>query len=65
MVLLGRTVSWIVTRWFVPGARERESRVSFSRFGLPEEHNTLLPGMTLYVGGVYNRCLPSGEVLMR
>jgi hypothetical protein len=65
VVLLGRTVSWIVTRWFVSGARERESRASFSRFGSVEERNTLLPGMTLYVGGVYKWCLPSGEVLMR
>jgi hypothetical protein len=39
--------------------------VSFSRFGPLEERNTLLPGNTLYVGGVYKWCLPSGEVLMR
>jgi hypothetical protein len=32
MLLLGRTVSWIVTRWFVPG-HERESQASFSTFG--------------------------------
>jgi hypothetical protein len=25
VVLLGRMVSWIVTRWFLPRARERES----------------------------------------
>jgi hypothetical protein len=65
MVLLGTTVSWIVTRWFVLGARERESRAIFSKFGLLEERNTLLPGMTLYEGGVYKWCLPNGEVLMR
>jgi hypothetical protein len=39
VMLLGRTVSWIVIRWFVPGhererERERESQASFSRFGL-------------------------------
>jgi hypothetical protein len=65
VVLLGRTVSWIITQWFVLRARERESRASFSRFGPLEERNTLLHGMTLYVGGVYKWCLPGGEVLMR
>jgi hypothetical protein len=65
VVLLGRTVSWIVTRWFVPGARERESRAIFSRFWPLEEHNTLLPEVTLYEGGVYKWCLPNGEVLIR
>jgi hypothetical protein len=57
-------VSWIVTQWFMPGARERESRASFSRFGPLEERNTLLSGMTLYVGGIYKWCLLSGELLM-
>jgi hypothetical protein len=65
VVLLGRTVSWIVTRWFVPGAREKESRASFGRFGPLEERNILLPGMILYAGDVYKWCLPSGEALMR
>jgi hypothetical protein len=64
VLLLGRTVSWIVTRWIMSWARERESRASFSKFGLLEERNTLLPGMTLYVGAIYKWCLPSGEVLM-
>jgi hypothetical protein len=32
VVLLGMTLSWIVTRWFVSG-HERESQASFSRFG--------------------------------
>jgi hypothetical protein len=45
------------------GAREGESRRSFSRFGPLEERNTLLPGMTLCVEGAYKWCLPSGEVL--
>jgi hypothetical protein len=31
VVLLGRTVSWIITRWFALG-HERESQASFSRF---------------------------------
>jgi hypothetical protein len=33
VVLLGRTVSSIVTRWFVPEARGRESRAILCRFG--------------------------------
>jgi hypothetical protein len=58
VVLLGRTVSWIVTRWFALGherererERERVTRVSAGscRF---EERNTLLPGVALYVSGV-------------
>jgi hypothetical protein len=65
VVLLDRTMSWIVTRWFMPGARERDSQASFSRFGPLEERNTLLPGVTLYEGGVYKWCLTNGEVLMR
>jgi hypothetical protein len=32
VVLLGRTVSWIVTRWFMLG-HEREKQADFSRFG--------------------------------
>jgi hypothetical protein len=65
-VLLGRTVSWIVTRWFVPRARERErvKRVSAGS-GRFEERNTLLPRVALYVGSVYKRCLLSCEVFMR
>jgi glycine betaine/choline ABC-type transport system substrate-binding protein len=62
MVLLGRTMLWIVTRWFaLEHEREREKRISAgsSRF---EEHNILLPMMALYVKsgtcGVYRavRC---------
>jgi hypothetical protein len=49
----------------VLGARKRESRAIFSRFGPLEEHNTLLPGVTLYEGGVYKWCLLNDEVLMR
>jgi hypothetical protein len=52
VVLLGRTMSRIVTRWFVLGhEREREKWISVgsSRF---EECNTLLPGVALYVSGV-------------
>jgi hypothetical protein len=51
VVLLGRTMSWIVTRWFALGhERERSSfSVGSGRF---EERNTLLPGMALYVSGV-------------
>jgi hypothetical protein len=63
MVLLGRTMSWIITRWFML-RHERESQASFSRFGLFEERNTLLPGVALYVGSVYKWFLPSCEVLM-
>ena len=50
VVLLGRTVSRIVTRWFVLG-HEREKRISAgsSRF---EERNTLLPGVAFHVSGV-------------
>jgi hypothetical protein len=55
----------MVTRWFVPGAQERESRAIFSRFRSLEERNTLLPGVTWYEGGVYKWCLLNGEVLMR
>jgi hypothetical protein len=65
VVLLGRTVSLIITRWFVPRARGRESWAIFCRFGPLEEHNTLLLGVALYVWGVYKWCLPNGEVLMR
>jgi hypothetical protein len=50
MVLLGRTVSWIVTQWFVPGAREKKESSEFQQV---EERNTLLPRTTWYVGGVY------------
>jgi hypothetical protein len=53
MVLLGRMVSWIITRWFMPGHEKKDSRASFNRFGPLEKRNTLLPVMTLYVGGVY------------
>jgi hypothetical protein len=57
VVLLDRTVSWIVTRWFALGTRERErerereKRISAGS-GRFEERNTLLPGMALYVSGV-------------
>jgi hypothetical protein len=52
VVLLDRTVSWIVTRWFALGhERESDKQISAgsSRF---EERNTLLPGMALYTSGV-------------
>jgi hypothetical protein len=53
------------TRWFMPGhEKERVKRFS-TGLGRFEKHNTLLPGMALYVRGVYKWCLPSGEVLMR
>jgi hypothetical protein len=39
--------------------------VSFSGLGPLEEHNTLLPEMTWYGGGVYKWCLLNGEVQMR
>jgi hypothetical protein len=61
VVLLGRTVSWIVTRWFVLGhERERVERVSAGS-GRFEERNTLLPGVALwevFTSGVYRvvRC---------
>jgi hypothetical protein len=54
VVLLDRTVSWIITRWFALGherERERVKRVSAGS-GRFEEHNTLLPGVALYVSGV-------------
>jgi hypothetical protein len=52
MVLLGRTVLRIVTRWFVLGhERERDKRISVGS-GRFEERNTLLPRMALYVSGV-------------
>jgi hypothetical protein len=54
VVLLGRTVLLIVARWF--------SQAIFYRF--LERHNTLLPGVTLYVWYVYKWCFPNGEVLM-
>jgi hypothetical protein len=63
VVLLGRTVSWIVTRWFAPGTKERVNRVSAGS-GRFEERNTLLPRVALYVGSVYKWCLPSCEVLI-
>jgi hypothetical protein len=52
MMLLGRTVSRIVTRWFTLGhKRERDKRISVGscRF---EERNTLLPRVALYVGDI-------------
>jgi hypothetical protein len=52
VVLLGRTVSWILTRWFALGhKRERGKRISVG-LGRFEERNTLLPAMALYVSGV-------------
>jgi hypothetical protein len=52
VVLLGRTVSSFVTRWFALGhERERVKRVSAGS-GRFEEHNTLLPRVALYVSGV-------------
>jgi hypothetical protein len=49
----------------MPGhEKERVKRFSTGS-GRFEKHNTLLPGMALYVRGVYKCCLPSGEVLMR
>ena len=54
VVLLGRTVSRIVARWFVIGARERERGERFSagsnRF---ERRNILLSGVALYAWCVY------------
>jgi hypothetical protein len=47
-VLLGRTVQLTVTQWFVLDARERDRRFS-TGLGRLERHNTLLPGMGLYV----------------
>jgi hypothetical protein len=68
VVLLGRTVSLIVARWFVPGLREKE-RKRVRRFSTGsvrfERRNTLLPGVALYVWCVYKWCFPDGEVLMR
>jgi hypothetical protein len=57
VVLLGRMVLLIIARWFVLGAqeRERESQAIFYRFGPFERHNTLLPGVALYVW-----CVTSG-----
>jgi hypothetical protein len=44
VVLLGRMVSQIVTRWFVLGnEKERDKRISAGS-GRFEERNTLLPG---------------------
>jgi hypothetical protein len=52
VVLLGRTVSRIVTRWFVLGhERERDKRISAGS-GRFEERNTLFLRMTLYMSGV-------------
>jgi hypothetical protein len=53
-VLLGRTVLFIVARWFVLGAREREMRFSAGS-GRFERRNTLLSGVGLYVW-----CVTSG-----
>lgn len=47
VVLLGRSVSQIVTRWFTLW-QEREKRISAGS-GHFEERNTLLPRMTLYM----------------
>jgi hypothetical protein len=46
MVLLGRSVSQIVTRWFTWQEREKRISVGSGRF---EQRNTLLPRMTLYI----------------
>jgi hypothetical protein len=64
VVLLGRTVSLIITQWFMPEARERVGQFSTGS-GCFERHNTLLPGAALYVWCVYKWCFPNGEVLMR
>jgi hypothetical protein len=65
MVLLGRTVSLIVARWFMPEARERERVERFSagsaRF---ERRNTLLPGVALYAWCAYKWCFRNVQVLI-
>ena len=63
MVLLGRTVLFTVTQWFVLDTRERDMQFSAGS-GRLERRNTLLPGMDLYVVG-YKRGLLNGEKLMR
>jgi hypothetical protein len=52
VVLFGRTVLRIVTRWFaLRHERERDKRISAGS-GRFEERNTLLPRMASYVSGV-------------
>jgi hypothetical protein len=49
VVLLGRTVSPIVTQWFVlRHERERDEQISTGS-GRFEEHNTLLPGVAFCI----------------
>jgi hypothetical protein len=62
-MLLGRTMSLIVTRWFMLEGRERFRRFSAGS-GRFEGRNTLLLGMALYACCVYKWCLPNGEVLI-
>jgi hypothetical protein len=48
----------------MPEARGRVERFSIG-LGRFERHNTVLPGVALYVWCVYMWCFPNGEVLMR
>jgi hypothetical protein len=50
MVLLGRTMLLTVAQWFVLDARKGNRQFSTGS-GRLERHNTLLPGMDLYVVG--------------
>jgi hypothetical protein len=49
VVLLGRTVLFTVTQWFVRDARD--DRKFSTGSGRLERRNTLLPGVDLYVIG--------------
>jgi hypothetical protein len=46
------------------GMREREGESQAIFYMFLENHNTLLPRVTLYVWYVYKWCFPNGEVLM-
>jgi hypothetical protein len=52
VVLLGRTVSQIVTRWFALGHKGEKDRWISAGSGRFEERNTLILGVALYMGDI-------------